>query len=125
MRISDWSSDVCSSDLPSAIKRRLEHPRSTAQEDLLLAAAVASDVNHSRFTLHDLRDALKASGIAIPGDLQHQLQQMDLIKCVEASEPVLYALIDPGLGAYLRLRVRLSNAGAVADRKSTRLNSSP
>src|SRR3546814_15371436 len=100
--------------MPSAIKRRLEHPRSTAQEDLLLAAAVALDVNHSRFTLHDLRDALKASGIAIPGDLQHQLQHMDLIKCVEASEPVLYALNDPGPGAYLRPRVRPPNAGPVA-----------
>src|SRR3546814_4414276 len=38
--------------MPSAIKRRLEHPRSTAQEDLLLAAAVASDVNHSRSEEH-------------------------------------------------------------------------
>src|SRR3546814_11959563 len=81
--------------MPSAIKRRLEHPRSTAQEDLLLAAAVASDVNHSRFTLPDLRDALQASGIAIPGDLQHQLQQLALIKCVAAREHVLYRLLDP------------------------------
>src|SRR3546814_4941770 len=97
-------------------------PRSTRTDTLFpYTTLFRSDVNHSRFTLHDLRDALKASGIAIPGDLQHQLQQMDLIKCVEASEPVLYALIDPGLGAYLRLRVRLSNAGAVAGGKTPKV----
>lgn len=97
--------------MPSAIKRRLEYPRSPAQDDLLLAAAIASDVNHSRFTLNDIREALKAAGINPPADLQQQIEQLDLVQCTEMSDPALYALIDPGLGAYLRLRVRLLQAG--------------
>lgn len=107
--------------MPSAIKRRLEHPRSPAQDDLLLAAAIASDVNHSRFTLNDIREALVDAGITAPADLQLQIEEMDLVKCTEASDPALYSLIDPGLGAYLRLRVRLSQAGAVPDAKISKV----
>lgn len=97
--------------MPSAIKRRLENPRSPAQDDLLLAAAIASDVNHSRFTLADIREALSQNGMSPPADLRKQIEELDLIRCAEQSEPALYALIDPGLGAYLRLRVRLLQTG--------------
>ena len=97
--------------MPSAIKRRLEHPRSPAQDDLLLAAAIAADVNHSRFTLSDIREALVENHMHPPADLRQQIERLDLIRCVEQSEPALYALIDPGLAAYLRLRVRLLQTG--------------
>lgn len=104
--------------MPSPIRRRLEHPRSPAQDDLLLAAAIASDVNHSRFTIADIRGALIAAGLQPPADLEKQIAQMDLVRCTEESDPALYSLIDPGLGAYLRLRVRLQQAGAAPNKVS-------
>lgn len=99
--------------MPSNIKRRLEHPRSTAQDDILLGAAIASSVNHSSFTENDIRTGIIAAGLPAPSNLSEQLAEMDLIRCVEQSDPALYALIDPGLGAYLRLRIRLHQTGNV------------
>lgn len=93
--------------MPSSIKRRLENPRNKTQDDVLLGAAIASSVNHSRFTLEDIRNAMTSAGLPVPADLHQQIREMDLIRCTEESDPALYSLIDPGLGAYLRLRVRM------------------
>src|SRR3546814_9676167 len=43
MRISDWSSDVCSSDLPDAAAVRVEDAQDALQQDRLAGAGAADD----------------------------------------------------------------------------------
>src|SRR3546814_8557112 len=119
MRISDWSSDVCSSDLIAVGRHGLDHV------DL---RAVAVD-----------GDPAQAPGVA--GDLQARLVGI----CVDAltrADPQLSAVGDvdfavtvaspphlhvAGIGCVLagvEAILRRENTDASVDRKSTRLNSS-
>src|SRR3546814_6895068 len=87
MRISDWSSDVCSSDLPYGRKRALEIATTLALEpEMMLLDEPMAGMGHE--------DIEKIS---------------DLIKRVSANRTVL--MVE-------------HNLNVVADRKSTRLNSS-
>src|SRR3546814_17047528 len=62
MRISDWSSDVCSSDLDARHRRRFVGADADAQEVIL---------RHAEKVIDDL-EALGADGIVDPGDF-HEL----------------------------------------------------
>lgn len=90
--------------MPSLIKRKID---SGQQMDLLLAASFASHVNHSRFSIEDIRNAYISVGSVPPVDLARRVESSDLIKPEGEGEDRLYRLIDPGLGAYLRMQAKL------------------
>src|SRR3546814_6202511 len=106
MRISDWSSDVCSSDLAPCRRARRDEPDSAHPRRCPhggLAAALCSDrLDHRR---------LPADRAANRGDL---------------ADPARFRLPDPGGMAAAEARNVVGDDGAPArtDRKSTRLNSS-
>lgn len=93
--------------MPSLIKRKLESGQVTPQIDLLLAASLASYVNHSRFSIEDIRNAYLSVGSVPPVDLARRVESSDLIRPEGEGEDRLYRLIDPGLGAYLRMQAKL------------------
>src|SRR3546814_6777562 len=107
MRISDWSSDVCSSDLHLQLQRR----------HLL---AHGGDVDRAVLILHFLAEALDLVEVEIvaacdPGFVEHLRNQVLL--------PV--ALGDQVMeSAHGSSRVLRKATGRKQDRKSTRLNSS-
>src|SRR3546814_1943418 len=102
MRISDWSSDVCSSDLPSDIQRDAERVRvEKAERDRALAAE----------RKHKARIA----------ELASQARQIIEDKKVPCSGELEYRFTD---GAIRTLLINESLRRQLADRKSTRLNSS-
>ena len=93
--------------MPSLIKRKIDSGRIAPQLDLLLAAALASHVNQSRFSIEDIRNAYISVGSVPPVDLARRVEGSDLIEAEGEGEDRLYRLIDPGLGAYLRMKAKL------------------
>src|SRR3546814_6140676 len=103
MRISDWSSDVCSSDLLSPILFR-------PIDDLELTVRSAN--------------CLKAENIYYIGDLV-QRTEMELMKTPTLGKKSLNEIKDALRSHELDLGLKLANwSSPKADRKSTRLNSS-
>src|SRR3546814_9140484 len=82
MRISDWSSDVCSSDLPAALKS--------------LAAGLKGTVQRTDF--EDIDDAAWASESAKAGDAQ-PLQRLQWLDALVAGSGELLPGYDPD-GSY-------------------------
>src|SRR3546814_9809494 len=106
MRISDWSSDVCSSDLGWRIVSVEDAARQIAEIDELIAPNLTDDrvfgvMSHARIT--DFYEAESLAALAAEIDI--------------AEVPVLVV----GWGAAL---LEPLVAGRERDRKSTRLNSS-
>src|SRR3546814_5719204 len=109
MRISDWSSDVCSADLADRFMIRLGH-------DVSAFAAKASELGAMG------RSPLYA---AIDGKLAAVIAVADPVK--ETTPEAIRALHDLGLKVAIITGDNQATADAVArtlDRKSTRLNSS-
>src|SRR3546814_7962571 len=103
MRISDWSSDVCSSDLKQAL-RRLQEATSMRSAELGLPDGVLA----FRRWLEQLLGAARGPGEEWPGPLSGW-RRAEL-------EPVLAPLLSP--------ETEGSGLATGGDRKSTRLNSS-
>src|SRR3546814_6096691 len=124
MRISDWSSDVCSSDLVVAAGAQLPHERDLTEQRRpealgeVLAAAVAEDVVALAVVTgepaHVLDDALH---------LEVHLLRHEPRPLGDALRGRLRRGDDVDLGAGQELSERPRDV-AGADRKSTRLNSS-
>src|SRR3546814_6877494 len=125
MRISDWSSDVCSSDLRGAPKRG-------GSGDQAIAARLSDqDRGRRRIFLDLLAQAVDVglqrvrgdAGIVAP-DLAAQLLAADhgIAAAVEILEDRSLLLGQPHL--LLRLAVGQQLCAGAEDRKSTRLNSS-
>src|SRR3546814_1098067 len=112
MRISDWSSDVCSSDLEGRTRRETDL---VIDDEMDAAAGVVA--GHARKTEAFPHDALpRKGGVAVDQHRQHllvlgQIVAVDLLRAYLAE----HDRID-------RLEVR--GVGDERDRKSTRLNSS-
>src|SRR3546814_2085850 len=103
MRISDWSSDVCSSDLPLAVAPQLQEAPYSLDDFRFI-------MGHARYR----------SGIAVAVDSPFE-SMADLIDAGRSGKELNYAATD-ALGAITM--VRLGNTTGAQDRKSTRLNSS-
>src|SRR3546814_9910129 len=108
MRISDWSSDVCSSDLavePDLDRQSAQDGRDARADDLIVAV-------HSAERLDFLRDVGRR--------LKRDEHAASLI-----GEPRSGVQVDAGAaGGIYDQCVDLARIEAVLDRKSTRLNSS-
>src|SRR3546814_7528546 len=109
MRISDWSSDVCSSDLPRRreLELRLVEPGGGAGAGFgepALSAGLALEVAHRRHRLAEFRLALAKRGA----------HRVDLVAHGR----------DPGVGDLQLQPVGVGVQAEQQDRKSTRLNSS-
>src|SRR3546814_4238890 len=120
MRISDWSSDVCSSDL----RARLPDP----VKILLASDAWFPQVNGVVRTLSRVRAELEAQGHVFEVICPDQFRT---IPC--PSYPEIRLAILPGRGLVRRIEAAAPDAihiategpiGLAVDRKSTRLNSS-
>src|SRR3546814_9477808 len=126
MRISDWSSDVCSSDLAAGMQVRARWQGRAPFTQKTLAelredpAAIEGEnraLVPSRFEVVLVRDlAGKFAGAKT------------FIEQLEAMVPHFYEQVGQYLRAYIapppRIRREEARAGASEDRKSTRLNSS-
>src|SRR3546814_4022256 len=107
MRISDWSSDVCSSDLPSAGKA--EETTETPTDSLAMTA-----------------EAIRKAAIGVeavqPGGLGSEILAQGTVAATPAGEAIVTARAG---GAVTQVLKRLGDpVRAGEDRKSTRLNSS-
>src|SRR3546814_7827063 len=132
MRISDWSSDVCSSDLFDVvivdgigrIKSHNTAGREPATFDDLLEHRLAFGINLARLLAHDLvvQDggilAEQAPGLekGRPVKELHHLRQVVVLECATPYEL--------GTRRHIIGPIYLGTVGARLDRKSTRLNSS-
>src|SRR3546814_7861929 len=129
MRISDWSSDVCSSDLGGAFKRDLQ---------LLLQRGVVDVGEYRRHVLAvELGEAAKAVDAQCDESLRHRRFQVraDLRRrgrhCIGVGDERRQALRQ-GRVRPRQIDARIKRAGIerwvamrlIGDRKSTRLNSS-
>src|SRR3546814_6170728 len=121
MRISDWSSDVCSSDLPQGDHRRDAEPAELVER------------RHQRVVRIDLEDALPAFG----PETEQMLERRAVGPGIDIAAPDQRAprhhlpLEQVELAQRLDQRRRVREEGGevgetlTVDRKSTRLNSSP
>src|SRR3546814_4074321 len=114
MRISDWSSDVCSSDLPPPLCRSRE-----------------SGGNFATRGLHDRRTAARGVCLSEESWLSGRKRRTRNAKCRQRyrgfeSLTLLHFLISthPRPSAESLGKPRISGVFRVLDRKSTRLNSS-
>src|SRR3546814_9051810 len=98
MRISDWSSDVCSSDRPAMIRRL---PAAVQEQDA--GAKIAAE---QQFVCAVLR--------ALAADLTERLGESRRVRC--------HAWLDDWM-VFPRRTVGIDLADRYLDRKSTRLNS--
>src|SRR3546814_7135464 len=106
MRISDWSSDVCSSDLTTAISFGLGGP-------IVTDLAVVPELRLGQLTASDVEVRVERGG--------GFSQEVGAAGRIGASFLQRYrVLLDPGAGRMVLAPGRT----ATADRKSTRLNSS-
>src|SRR3546814_5125215 len=99
MRISDWSSDVCSSDLDLTI--------------VLLATVPLQD-------LKQIRELTDAAGVALVdcGVTGGQTVRQNGLVCLVGADEVAFARARPVLDGFAK------SVALMGDRKSTRLNSS-
>src|SRR3546814_6585262 len=105
MRISDWSSDVCSSDLDQVAAYRSSQEPDVAAYDRICA---------------QLRELALEQGGQTPAPTPMQVQEQVQ---VQAAEPVESAAATPMFVSLSRVSGKDADALA-GDRKSTRLNSS-
>src|SRR3546814_4889902 len=109
MRISNWSSDVCSSDLPDSGGRTLRDLRQM------------TDIN-------DLRERVEAAeqrfGLMDEQQRHYSERVIGLIETIETQLQAARSEIEKQIDENLSLSQDLAAArGEIADRKSTRLNS--
>src|SRR3546814_4244649 len=115
MRISDWSSDVCSSDLLTAVQVRSRNGELVPLSNLVTLSELAEAGSLNRF--NRLRAITISAGLA-PGYTMGEA--LEFINGVVDSDLPDYAQVDwKG-----ESREYQKAGGAVLDRKSTRLNSS-
>src|SRR3546814_4972076 len=110
MRISDWSSDVCSSDL-NDLRKRLASPTVEISGSVLHSGTPTSGFRNMlrpEITQHSARDAFEQAGIG-PQDVD----VVELHDAFSIAELVYYEAL--GL---------CEDGESASDRKSTRLNSS-
>src|SRR3546814_10486078 len=106
MRISDWSSDVCSSDLAVARSEDALLARLAAMIDLDLAMTRQGDA------------VLQPFGVGDKADLDEHAFEFDLVRFV------LVAILVGEAGDLRAVAEHLGGQRRGEDRKSTRLNSS-
>src|SRR3546814_3384451 len=130
MRISDWSSDVCSSDLAVGVLHQKLAPAHHAEAGTYLVAELPLDVVERARQV-----AIASGGIAEDrGDhflCRRALQHLPLVAVLEAEHfraiGVIAPAFAPEIGGLDRRHQQFDRARAVLflpDRKSTRLNSS-
>src|SRR3546814_3609696 len=105
MRISDWSSDVCSSDLSTGATATLDSLLRFRSLFLARPDAFACDVVHLR------------------GSQEEMWQKLLQLQFATDPRAVLQWMLDQGLAASLE-SYGIAPADGLRDRKSTRLNSS-
>src|SRR3546814_6305243 len=116
MRISDWSSDVCSSDLAEETSRG--QARTAEAGPVALVTRVQGDAVVGRRVVHLVhRGVLVAEIDLAEGALRVQIRLVDLVARVAVS-------LELNVDAELDAVVQRGRADEVEDRKSTRLNSS-
>src|SRR3546814_7962556 len=127
MRISDWSSDVCSSDLGTAIQYRLpvkifilnnEYMGMVRQwQELTYSSRYSESYSDSLPDFVKLAEAYGWTGIRIQGpqELEAGIRQM-----IETEGPVL---VDCHVAKLSNCFPMIPSGAAHTDRKSTRLNS--
>src|SRR3546814_6796092 len=114
MRISDWSSDVCSSDLPAeldedvAASREFAHRARPVGEHLVATSGVGADADRPADMVQHDRPIRKRTR-----ELEHVAQ-------LRMVEPGVAGAAEPAATGEARGKRRVAG-----DRKSTRLNSSP
>src|SRR3546814_3139435 len=128
MRISDWSSDVCSSDLQSGDVDPLdgavtEHHRAVAGEVADQLALAGTGGPHRQLALGGAEDAVEL-GEVVQERAGLEVREVE----VGGDGGLAAAAVDhhlAGAGALVELHLRqIRRQLAVLDRKSTRLNSS-
>src|SRR3546814_10352479 len=102
MRISDWSSDVCSSDLEKACELGVAR-----LQPVLTRRAVVDKLNLPRLHSHLVEAAEQCGRTALP-ELGEMVKLQNLLKNWSQSRHLFFA----------------DEQGGTPDRKSTRLNSS-
>src|SRR3546814_4991118 len=115
MRISDWSSDVCSSDLSEDVR-----PAMANLNDAIKSAKASTDTLNA--AIGDARPGLQAfSKQTVPevGQLVHDLRVMS-----ESLSSVAQKLDQGGAGSLIGPQKLPDYEPGQGDRKSTRLNSS-
>src|SRR3546814_8478678 len=110
MRISDWSSDVCSSDLSETAGARLE---SVTGE---MSGAVDGLLDRTAGAVDEARKGIAAQGEAMLAMLETNQAALD--RATRDS-------VDPLSGRIAEIEATIDRLAARLDRKSTRLNSSP
>src|SRR3546814_2447168 len=119
MRISDWSSDVCSSDLGAAEVVELVHEHRAEIDLKHLEHAVRVDAQHLGAHPVDVGIYVRRLGVV---EREHADQAGDL---VGGADHVLHRrLQNLRSAAALVLDHHLESTGVAEDRQSTRLNSS-
>src|SRR3546814_4496670 len=120
MRISDWSSDVCSSDLSSANDFRAAARRRIPRFLFDYADGGANAEETLRRNVGDL------AGVALRQRVLKDVASIDLSATLFGRKLALPVVLGPvGIsGMYARRgELQAARAAAAADRKSTRLNS--
>src|SRR3546814_3842845 len=117
MRISDWSSDVCSSDLPALLGVPLHRPPGRAAARCRTARRGAARQGAALNAMAAVPEGFRY----LPGyvDAEVQAALIAALRALAEAAP-LYRPTMPKSGR--PFSVRMNNAGR--DRKSTRLNSS-
>src|SRR3546814_10174062 len=119
MRISDWSSDVCSSDLPAAFFDRLGMTRTFAEHDkngdyILSSQVWTSARDLARLGLLYQNDGMWRGERLLPADWRRFV--------TTPSGPQPGGAFGYGAGFWLLAQSEGVPANAFGDRKSTRLN---
>src|SRR3546814_7816754 len=113
MRISDWSSDVCSSDLAGRPEGGSDRPRDRRDRPSTATASVRAA---GRTLDNESRPSLGFIGVIYDPHLAIRFLSRTLA-------PIIDNPMTNG-GGYMRLRGQVISATQRRDRKSTRLNSS-
>src|SRR3546814_5000414 len=113
MRISDWSSDVCSSDLDGSVQGMLDLMGLRYTHSGLATSVVAIDKQLTKQTL-------VPHGIPMPGG--RIVKSADLYEADPLARPYVLKPVNEGSSVGVAIVTDDGNYGK--DRKSTRLNSS-
>src|SRR3546814_1661566 len=121
MRISDWSSDVCSSDLIAIAKQRLDNEMASFRQTMSVQSGIVENVRDDAQTLSEI----VARSQGAEGSLQVSQATNQLLALATKQQFQLQNLMAAQFRTEsLAAARRGQSAREARDRKSTRLNSS-